>query len=212
MTTSRTAYASLPGLFLIAARAVVESGRHNLPPLTDGESLAWAGVNRSGAILLVLDGENHILREYAILLADNEHEDGVFAECALITPDQDRSERAGLPPQLVYTPTTVEAIRAEISRLEGELSRLSGKPLIIYDQGGSYYENCDIPAGGALLTYSPAISEYGYQEWYPTLEAAKAALLKMGRENNTMPDATGLNLDLTPEAAQFSTCAYITRR
>lgn len=86
MTTSRTAYASLPGLFLIAARAVVESGRHNLPPLTDGESLAWAGVNRSGAILLVLDGENHILREYAILLADNEHEDGVFAECALILP------------------------------------------------------------------------------------------------------------------------------
>lgn len=104
---------------------------------------------------------------------------------------------------------TVDQIRAEISRLEAELATISGDPLIIWEHGETFH---DIPPGGALLTYAPALSEYGYEHWYPTIEAAKAALLKLARENNAAVDKTGLNLDLTPEAAQFSTIAYITRR
>lgn len=107
------------------------------------------------------------------------------------------------------SPTTVEDIRAEIARLEGELSRLRGEPLVISDMCGTHH---DIPAGGALLTYAPAISEYGFTHWYSELDKAKAALLAMARAEGVVPDDSGLNVDLSPPGAQFYSGAYITRR
>lgn len=113
----------------------------------------------------------------------------------------------------VSSPTdalTVESIRRSISRLEGELSRLTGQPILIWHGAGA--DPIDIPPGGALLTVNCAISDQSYCEWYPSLESAKAALLSLARTNHCYPDETGLNVDLSPDGAQFHSGAYITRR
>lgn len=103
----------------------------------------------------------------------------------------------------------VDQIRKQLAYLEGELARLSGEPLVIYDQHGDAH---DAPEGGAFLDYSPAIAEYGFRHWYPATEAAKAALLKMARESNCVPSKDGLHVDLSPAGAQYSTTAWVTRR
>lgn len=104
-------------------------------------------------------------------------------------------------------PETVEAIRAEITRLEGELSRLSGKPIRIWD--GEHGYHMAIPTGGALLDIETGSNRDAVQWWYPTLEAAKAALFLYAREQGAQGGVSenGLHAEI-----DFPHVAYITRR
>ncbi len=102
-----------------------------------------------------------------------------------------------------------QAIRAQLAALEGELARLSDEPILIWS---SWHGDCaDIPPGGALLTVSWAGPAESTTRWYPSLEAAKAALLLIARAEETAPDESGLNVDLTRHGCGSSR-AYITRR
>lgn len=110
-------------------------------------------------------------------------------------------------PTLGFLPTT-EEIRAQLATLEGQLYVLSGKGLEIY-RGPDKIR--DIPPGGALLDVSWAVSDQSYQEWYPTTEAAKAALLALARKEGCTPSDNGLYVDLTSPGCQPSS-AWVTRR
>lgn len=86
--------------------------------------------------------------------------------------------------------------------LKGELARRSGKPVLIA-QGEEEYE---CPPGGAILFDRPAIGgDRNRDEWYPTLDAANAALLEMaaGRLVTRRADG-GLYLDYTVNGCRES--------
>lgn len=104
---------------------------------------------------------------------------------------------------------TTEQIRAEITALEAELSTLAGTPLLIWD--GMSGDLHDVPIGGALLHVSWAVSDRSYQEWYPGVEQAKAALLALARANDCVPSLDGFHVDLTSPGCHSSS-AYIERR
>jgi hypothetical protein len=103
---------------------------------------------------------------------------------------------------------TVEDIRANIAALEGELATLAGKPLQIWNREvGDLH---DQPPGGATLTCEWANSQYDSAEWFPTTEAAKAALLQLARQKGCVPDEDGFRVDLTHPGCHGSS-AYVTR-
>jgi hypothetical protein len=70
--------------------------------------------------------------------------------------------------------TKLKQLSAEI---KGELVRRSGEGLLVEDRGGEW--RCDTPAGGALLVVDWAVHERSYKKWYPSLEAAEAALISL---------------------------------
>lgn len=114
--------------------------------------------------------------DLALLIGDANPQavlDGV--ETALSQVNTRLAELAGWESAAELDP--VAAIRAEITRLERELSRLSGEVITIWHGSGG--ESHDVPPGGALLTVEWAVSDQSYCEWYPTLEGAKAALLSL---------------------------------
>lgn len=104
--------------------------------------------------------------------------------------------------------TRVASIRSKIAALEGELAAIEGKPLRLYD--GHYGQVHDTPQGGAILHVQWAISDQSYEDWYPTTEAAKAALLRLARDCGTAPDATGFHVDLTAPGCHQSS-AWVER-
>lgn len=104
-------------------------------------------------------------------------------------------------------PETVTEIRAEITRLEGELSRLSGQPIRIWDGEQGYY--ADVPPGGALLDIETGNASQAVQWWYPSLEAAKAALLVYARRFNSQG---GISENGLLAEIDYPHVAYITRR
>jgi len=106
---------------------------------------------------------------------------------------------------------TVESIRSQITELEGQLSTLAGEGLPIWSgrDGGIYFQ--DMPTGGATLTVEWAVSDHSYEDWYPTTEAAKAALLELARANFRAVNENGFEADLTAPGCHDSR-AYVTRR
>ena len=76
------------------------------------------------------------------------------------------------------TSMTTEALTQLAADVRGEMSRRAGEPLLAWrgsncDAGESYH----IPAGGALLCDRPAIGgDRSRDYWYPSLDAANAAL------------------------------------
>lgn len=104
---------------------------------------------------------------------------------------------------------TAEEIRSEIANLKGELAALAGEGLEVWNglDGGV----ADTPEGGATLTVEWAISDRSYMAWYPTTEAAKAALLKVAADNHCVPSDDGFYVDLTAQGCHSSK-AYVTRR
>lgn len=104
---------------------------------------------------------------------------------------------------------TVEEIRSEIAKLTGELAALEGTAIHIWD--GTAGDLQDAPPGGALLHVSWAVSDHSYTMWYPTLEGAKAALLRLARENGCVPNKSGIHVDLTSPGCHSSS-ATIERR
>lgn len=181
------------GILVLAAHALLAQGRtQGMPRIPSAARYSVSGVEAGQVLVAILSENNGILWEDRGIIMEDSADDGgavlVFSEGVKKLP----------------TFGTVEEIRAEISRLEADLSCLSGEPLDL--------EYHDLPEGGAILEYAPAVSEYGFQHWYPTLQAAKAALLKMARDSGTVPDSDGLHADMSPPAAQYSTRAWITRR
>lgn len=106
------------------------------------------------------------------------------------------------------TTRTAEQIREQISALEAELVTLSGEPLLIWT--GRDGDVADCPEWGATLTVLWAVEDHSYCEWYPTTEAAKAALLRVARSNGTTPSEGGFSVDLTVPGCHSSR-AYVTR-
>jgi hypothetical protein len=108
---------------------------------------------------------------------------------------------------------TVDTIRAEIAALRGELAELSGEPIETWNGIADYI--ADPPPGGAFLDFRIAgdwvNSQYSYQKWYPSVEAAKAALLKLAQREGRVPDRDGFHVDLTAPGCQTSQ-AWVTRR
>lgn len=102
---------------------------------------------------------------------------------------------------------SVESIRAEIARLEGELASIRGEPLSIRSRGGDR----DAPPGGALLEVSWATEDHSYVEWYATMEAAKAALLMLSRREGRAPEVDGLSVDLTARGCLPSSARIVGR-
>lgn len=104
---------------------------------------------------------------------------------------------------------TAEEIRSEIANLKGELAALAGEGLEVWNglDGGV----ADTPEGGATLTVEWAISDRSYTAWYPTTEAAKAALLKVAADNHCVPSDDGFYVGLTAQGCHSSK-AYVTRR
>lgn len=103
---------------------------------------------------------------------------------------------------------TAESIRAEITVLHAELSVLSGEPIVLWT--GEEGDVADQPPGGATLTVEWAIHEHSYRAWYPSTEQAKAALLAVAYENDTVPAPDGLHVGLTSPGCHSSR-AYVTR-
>lgn len=83
----------------------------------------------------------------------------------------------------------------------GQLAEFAGVPLVI-EQRGEHLN--DIPAGGALLEVSWAVANQSYTEWYPSVEAAKAALLKLARSEGRAPAEDGMYVDLTASGCHSS--------
>jgi hypothetical protein len=102
----------------------------------------------------------------------------------------------------------VNDVRSEITKLESELAALAGEPLLIWDGRNGDVRDC--PPGGARLYVSWAINDRSYEEWYPTTEAAKAALLKLAHANGRVPDDQGMHVDLTAPGCHSSS-ARVTR-
>lgn len=103
---------------------------------------------------------------------------------------------------------TVEEIRAEIANLKGELASLSGTGLEIWNGRDGGVNEC--PDGGAVLSEVWALDEHSKDIWYPTAEAAKAALALLAEEHHSAVDGSGFNLDLTAYDSHDSR-AYVTR-
>lgn len=86
----------------------------------------------------------------------------------------------------------VEAIRAEIAELRGQLSAIAGEGLLISSDAGSDWEDYnDQPAGGATLRERSPISGQNQLVWYPSVEAARAALLELCLIAGTVPSEDG---------------------
>jgi len=86
--------------------------------------------------------------------------------------------------------------------LEGEFARRAGKSVTI-SRGCEDFER---PPGGAILYDRPAIGgDRNSAEWYPTIEAANAALIAMagGRVIDDRNDG-GKSLDYTANGCQES--------
>jgi hypothetical protein len=77
----------------------------------------------------------------------------------------------------------------ELTKLEasiaGERARRAGEPLEIYSRG---VQHASPPAGGFCLHVRWAISDQSYVDWYPTLEAATAAIESLAKSEGRVVD------------------------
>lgn len=181
------------GILLVAAHSLLATGRTVGFP--EGRH-SVAGVENGEILVDIIDGDCRVLWEGRGVIMDEATDDG---GAVLVFPDHLK-----LAPRF----SRPEEIRAEVARLEGELSRLSGEPLVIWDERGRL---TDLPEGGATIQWSPPAGT-GFLKWYPTTDAARAALLAFAREHGCVPDADGWHVDISPETAQFSNDAWVTRR
>ncbi len=89
----------------------------------------------------------------------------------------------------------VDGLRALLARIEGRLAELAGKPLVLRCEYGPEH---DRPPGGAVLCTSWATYRHGHdRDWYPTADAARAALLALARREGRAPEPHGWSVDLT---------------
>ena len=99
------------------------------------------------------------------------------------------------------TSMTTEALTQLAADVRGEMSRRAGKPLLAWrgsncDAGESYH----IPAGGALLCDRPAIGgDRSSDYWYPSLDAANAALRLSAGDSTVVVREDGKDADGKPK-------------
>lgn len=101
----------------------------------------------------------------------------------------------------------VELCRLALVEIDARLAQLAGEPLVLESCG---YEYGDPPVGGATLSVDWAVTNKSYVEWYPTAEAARAALLALAREYGCRPREDGWYVDLTALNCDHSS-AHVTR-
>lgn len=95
----------------------------------------------------------------------------------------------------------VDQIRREMAQLEAHLAIIAGEPLPVYRNG----DLCnDTPDHGFLLEVSWAVSDASYTDWYASIEGAKAALLRLARQEGAVPSSSGLSVDLTSPGCHSS--------
>lgn len=93
-------------------------------------------------------------------------------------------------------------ILQEISELEAELAGLKGERFEIWN--GRDGQVRSTPRTGATLRVSWAIQDQSYEDWYPTVAAAKAALAEMARAEGRALSPNGWHLDLTAHGCHES--------
>jgi hypothetical protein len=79
--------------------------------------------------------------------------------------------------------------------IDAERHRRRGTPLRVWDRDGER----PYPSGGAILHVQWAVADHSYSDWYPTLEAANAALeiIAAGHERLVERRDRGYYVDLT---------------
>jgi hypothetical protein len=85
----------------------------------------------------------------------------------------------------------VADLRQLAAAIEGEIRARAGEGLVVWDRNGQ----CEVPPGGAVLEMRDAIEDYSYDEWYPTMAAAKAALARASGSRQLSEN--GCYVDLT---------------
>lgn len=90
--------------------------------------------------------------------------------------------------------------RLVIRMAQEQLASLENYPVALYANKEQVRER---PRGGAVLFYYSPISSQIFEDWYPTRELAKNALVEMANQagKTIQDDEQGLRADLTPHGA-----------
>jgi hypothetical protein len=99
-----------------------------------------------------------------------------------------------------------EELRMLRVAIDGELARRAGTGLVV-TEGGRYV--ADVPPGGAMLHVSWCTSDGPDETWFPSVDAARAALVRLADESHRAVSVVGLSVDLTPQGCvESSACVY----
>jgi hypothetical protein len=83
------------------------------------------------------------------------------------------------------TKLTLDELSTLEASIAGERSRRSGEPLEIYSR---CVQHASPPAGGYCLHVRWAVEDQSYVDWYPTLEAATAAIEALAKSEGRVVD------------------------
>lgn len=96
---------------------------------------------------------------------------------------------------------TVLTLREARAAIDGEIARRANTGVDVVRGGNRIAETA--PCGATLLV-SWCTSHGEDVTWYPSIDAAKASLVKLADENGRAVDEGGMRLDLTPEGCAES--------
>lgn len=98
---------------------------------------------------------------------------------------------------------SVDGLRRLQAAIKGRITEMSEDSLVIWT--GDDGDVADCPKGGVILRQRWAAGgRHDMDEWYPSLQAAKAALLDLAKANGRTPSPNGCYVDLTREGCHSS--------
>lgn len=86
------------------------------------------------------------------------------------------------------------------------LAERTGEPRTVWN--GREGTLCPTPSTGAVLHVRYAVSDYSYDDWYPSVTLARAALRELAMRKGVEPDDGGMSVDMTSPGCHTSD-AYI---